>query len=127
MGASSTLPTPATALEALLCDVPDQVAGRRLQLGHTAQHPAAQRVSTLDRDGVLTIDINEPLYRMQAPNSSVAFGQIVCTADAFDEVEAVRFNLEGVTRAAPMGDGESSSDLLACAAYANLVEAAATG
>ena len=61
---------------------------------------------------------------MQAPNSSVAFGQIVCTADAFDEVEAVRFNLEGVTRAAPMGDGESSNDPLACAAYANLVEAA---
>jgi spore germination protein GerM len=123
VGASSTLPTPATALEALLGDIPDQA----LQAdGFSSAIPPNTRLlsaPTLDRDGVLTIDINEPLYRMQAPNSSVAFGQIVCTADAFDEVAAVRFNLEGVTRAAPMGDGESSSDPLDCTAYANLVEA----
>ena len=123
VGASSTLPTPATALEALLGDVPDQAL--QAEGYGSAIPPNTRLVSTpaLDRDGVLTIDINEPLYRMQAPNSSVAFGQIVCTADAFTEVEAVRFHLEGETRAAPMGDGESSSDPLSCSAYANLVEA----
>jgi spore germination protein GerM len=118
----ASAPTPATALETLLGETPDQ----SLQAdGYNTAIPANTRLMSppiLDEEGVLTIDINEPLYRVQAPGSSLAFGQIVCTADAFDEVAAVQFQLEGVVRPAPVGDGESSSQPLTCNAYRNLLE-----
>jgi len=119
---SASAPTPASALETLLGETPDQA----LQAdGYNTAIPANTRLTSppiLDEQGVLTIDINEPLYRVQAPGSSLAFGQIVCTADAFDEVRAVQFQLEGEVRPAPMGDGESSSQPLTCEAYRNLLE-----
>jgi spore germination protein GerM len=119
---SASAPTPATALETLLGETPDQALQDD---GYNTAIPANTRLMSppvLDEEGVLTIDINEPLYRVQAPGSSLAFGQIVCTADAFDEVEAVQFQLEGVVRPAPMGDGESISQPLTCDAYRNLVQ-----
>lgn len=118
---SASAPTPATALETLLGETPDQALQDD---GYNTAIPANTRLMSppvLDEDGVLTIDINEPLYRVQAPGSSLAFGQIVCTADAFDEVSAVQFQLEGVDRPAPMGDGESISQPLTCDAYRDLV------
>jgi spore germination protein GerM len=127
VGASSTLPTPATALEALLGVTPDETLRAA---GYSTAIPANTRLlstPTVDDEGVLTVDVNEPLYRVQAPNSGLAFGQIVCTADAFDEVGAVQFQLEGVPRDAPMGDGESSSQPLTCDAYTDLVEAPPPG
>ena len=120
--ASASAPTPATALETLLGDTPDQALQED---GYNTAIPANTRLMSpplLDDEGVLTIDINEPLYRVQAPGSSLAFGQIVCTADAFDEVGAVQLRLDGVVRPAPMGDGESSSQPLTCDAYRNLVD-----
>jgi len=127
VGASSTLPTPATALEALLGDTPDETLRAD---GYNTAIPANTRLlstPTVDDEGVLTVDVNEPLYRVQAPNSTLAFGQIVCTADAFDEVGAVQFQLEGVPRDAPMGDGESSGQPLTCNAYTDLIEAPPQG
>ena len=73
---------------------------------------------------MLLVNLNSNINNVQAEGSRLAFGQIVCTAAAFDEVEAVRFQVEGSPRDAPKGDGEASSEPLTCASYDNLSEGA---
>ena len=122
VGTSSTSPTPTTALETLLAFQPDETAQAQ---GLGTQIPPNTRLVgplEIDGEGVLTIDLNETLYGMPAPASSLAFGQVVCTADAFGEVGAVLFEQDGQPRRVPMGDGESSGQPLTCDSYANLVE-----
>jgi spore germination protein GerM len=122
VGTSSTSPTPTTALETLLAFQPDETAQEQ---GLGTQIPPNTRLVgplVIDDEGVLTVDLNETLYGMPAPASSLAFGQVVCTAAAFGEVGAVRFEQDGQPRRVPMGDGESSGQPLTCDSYANLVE-----
>lgn len=117
-GGSSSTPTPATVLEALLAGVPegDDTIVTRIPPGtRLASQP--QLVG-----GLLTVDLNAAIDGVQGDGARIAYGQMVCTADALDEVESVQFTVEGQPVQAPMGDGEASSTPLTCDSYANLLE-----
>ena len=81
---------------------------------------ASRDICRINRTCVLVVDLNSNIDNVRGDGSRLAFGQIVCTADAFDEVQAVRFEVEGQPRAAPKGDGESTDEPLTCTSYANL-------
>jgi spore germination protein GerM len=119
---TSSKPTPRTALEMLLSYTPDE--DLRAQGFTTRIPPNTALASTpeLDQNGVLTVNLNSNIDHVQAEGSRLAFGQIVCTADAFDEVEAVQFQVEGESRAAPKGDGEAGAGPLSCIDYDNLFD-----
>ena len=119
---TSSKPTPRTALETLLSYTPDE--GLRAE-GITTRIPPDTALASppeLGQDGVLVVNLNSNIDHVQAEGSRLAFGQIVCTADAFDEVEAVQFQVEGESRAAPKGDGEASAGPLSCTDYDNLFD-----
>jgi spore germination protein GerM len=119
---TSSMATPRTALETLLSYTPNETL--RAQ-GFTTRIPPNTALASspeLDEDGVLLVNLNSNIDTIQAEGSRLAFGQIVCTADTFDEVEAVRFQVEGQPRAAPKGDGETNPDPVSCLDYATLIE-----
>ncbi len=59
---------------------------------------------------------------MRGTASALAFGQIVCTADALGEVEGVRFEVGGEPRTVPKGDGENTDGPLTCDDYADVMQ-----
>jgi spore germination protein GerM len=122
VGPSSTSPTPATALETLLSYMPDESLRAEGYASRIPPNTALASPPELDDRGVLLVDLNSNIDNVQAEGSRLAFGQIVCTADAFDEVQAVRFQVEGQSRAAPTGDGATSDEPVSCRSYADLMD-----
>jgi spore germination protein GerM len=120
VGPSSTSPTPATALETLLSYMPDESLRAEGYASRIPPNTALASPPELDGRGVLLVDLNSNIDNVQAEGSRLAFGQIVCTADALPGVNAVRFEVEGRARRVPMGDGEASSEPLTCDSYRNL-------
>jgi spore germination protein GerM len=124
VGSSSPTLVPATVLETLLSGAPseeqeNQGLGTAIPAGTAlASQPA------LDEDGILTVDLNENIFDVQSPGSQLAFGQIVCTADALGQVDGVRFEVAGDPQSVPMGDTENTDDPLTCDAYTNLLQPA---
>ena len=119
---TSSTPTPRTALETLLSYTPNEA--QRAE-GFTTRIPPNTALASspeLDEEGVLLVNLNSNIDTIQAEGSRLAFGQIVCTADGFDEVEAVQFQVEGQPRAAPQGDGETNPGPVTCLDYANLID-----
>jgi spore germination protein GerM len=120
-GGSSSTPTPSTVLDVLLSGVQDD------------DEDASNIVSKIPADtalasppqlagGVLTVDLNSAISGVQGDGARLAYGQMVCTADALDEVTSVLFSVEGEPVQAPNGEGETSSNPLTCDSYANLRE-----
>jgi spore germination protein GerM len=122
VGTSSAAPTPGTALETLLAYVPNDDLRDQGFTSRIPPNTALASTPELDEDGVLVVNLNSNIDNVQAEGSRLAFGQIVCTAMAFDEVKAVRFEVEGQPRAAPKGDGEASTEPVTCTSYDNLSE-----
>ena len=119
---TSSKPTPRTALETLLSYTPDEDLRAEGITTRIPPNTALASTPELDDHGVLTVNLNSNIDHIQAEGARLAFGQIVCTADAFDGVETVQFLVEGEPRAAPMGDGEASAGPLSCTDYANLFD-----
>jgi spore germination protein GerM len=124
-GSSQSSPTPSTVLENLLLgkqegDQPDD--GQDLDNIVTLIPPQTQLASPPDlgAGGILTVDLNSAINGVQAEGARTAYGQLVCTADALDEVEGVVFTIDGEPVNAPTA-GENSSDPLTCDSYASLV------
>jgi spore germination protein GerM len=118
-------PTPSTVLENLLLgkqegDQPGD--GHDLDNIVTLIPPQTQLASPPDlgAGGILTVDLNSAINGVQAEGARTAYGQLVCTADALDEVEGVVFTIDGEPVSAPTA-GENSSDPLTCDSYASLV------
>ncbi|HEY7070344.1 MAG TPA: GerMN domain-containing protein [Acidimicrobiales bacterium] len=124
VGSSSTSPTPATALETLLSYMPNDELRAQGYASRIPPNTALASPPQLDDRGVLLVDLNSNIDNVQAEGSQLAFGQIVCTADAFDEVVAVRFQVEGQSRAAPTGGGATTNEPVTCRSYADLMEPA---
>jgi spore germination protein GerM len=125
-GGSSPAPTPSTVLENLLAGKQDddQPAGGDHADITTLIPPQTQLASPpLLAGGILTIDLNSAINGVQGEGARVAYGQLVCTADALDEVQGVRFTIDGEPVNAPTA-GENSSEPLTCESYAPLVEEA---
>jgi len=118
---TSSTPTTRTALETLLSYMPNET---QRDQGFTTRIPPNTALASspeLDEDGVLLVNLNSNIDTIQAEGSRLAFGQIVCTADSFEEVKAVQFQVEGQPRAAPQGDGETNTNPVTCRDYANLI------
>jgi spore germination protein GerM len=124
-GGSSSTPTPATVLEALLAGVQDDDPGAEDIVTKIPADTALVGQPDLV-DGVLTVDLNSAISGVQGDGARLAYGQMVCTADALDEVRGVLFAIEGQPVQAPTGAGETSDAPLTCESYANLRETAAS-
>jgi spore germination protein GerM len=120
-GGSASTPTPATVLESLLVGVLDDDAGADSIVTKIPADTALASQPEL-AGGVLTVDLNAAISGVQADGARLAYGQMVCTVDALDEVEGVLFTIEGEPVQPPAGDGQASSAPLTCESYAGLLE-----
>lgn len=112
----SSAPTPGIVLEALLAGAPSEDYSTKIPPGTALAAPPQ-----LDRSGLLTVDLNTAITNVTNPGAAVAYGQMVCTADALEEVVSVRFTVEGTPVPPPTGDGDQSSRPVACGDYGNLL------
>lgn len=111
-------PTPAVVLDRLLAGVPPDAgtAGVVTKIPPDTSLAAQPEL----RSGILTIDLDSGISGIQGDGARLAYGQMVCTADALEGVEGVVFTLEGQPLQAPNGQGEAGSAPLTCADYDNL-------
>lgn len=121
---TDTGPPPAAVLETLLSGIPGGEENVKRYTTNIPPKTALASPPQIDRAGTLTVDLNDAIFDVGSPASRLAFGQIVCTADALPGVNAVRFEVAGRARPVPMGDGEASSEPLTCKSYENLTAAA---
>lgn len=124
-GSSSSRPTPATVLEALLNGVDDADEGAPNIVTKIPPDTELAGPPVLDDAGVLTVDLTAGISGVQGDGARLAYGQLVCTAAALDEVESVRFVVEEQPIQAPTGEGETSTSPLTCDSYTNLLESPA--
>jgi spore germination protein GerM len=123
VGSSSPTLVPANVLATLLSGAP---SAEEEEKGLTTAIPAGTALvnqSEVDQDGILTVDLNDNIFDVQGEASALAFGQIVCTANALGQVDGVRFSVEGEPQPVPMGDLETSDGPLTCDDYTNLLQA----
>lgn len=71
----------------------------------TSVPPGTQVRSAEVTDGVATIDLTSSINDVTGPAQKEAFAQIVFTALAFDNVQSVRFLIDGKPIDAPTDDG----------------------
>ncbi|HEX6425970.1 MAG TPA: GerMN domain-containing protein [Acidimicrobiales bacterium] len=121
----SSTPSPPVVLEALLDGVqrddappdgaPDGPLATKIPDG------TALRSAELAGNGVLTVDLNEAISNVTTPGATLAYGQMVCTADELDDVTSVRFTVEGSPVRPPTGDGDATQGTVTCDDYAVLL------
>jgi hypothetical protein len=111
-------PAPATVLDALLDGPEDEEEGLATKLPNAtglASQPMLE-------NGILVIDLTDTISGVQGDGAQLAFGQLVCTADALAGVDGVRFTREGESQQAPDGEGETDSGARTCDDYSNLID-----
>lgn len=89
------------ALEFVLAPLPDDAAA---ELG-TAVPPGTTLRGVEVTDGIATIDLSSEIADVSGATQKQAFAQIVFTALAFDDVQQVRFLVDGEVIDAPTDDG----------------------
>jgi spore germination protein GerM len=122
VGSSSPTLVPANVLATLLSGAPSASEESK---GLTTAIPAGTALVNqpgVDQNGILTVDLNDNIFDVQGEASALAFGQIVCTADALGQVDGVRFLVEGEHQRVPMGDLASSDEPLTCDDYTNRLQ-----
>jgi len=78
----------------------------------TTRIPRATRLLGVSLDGdVLTIDLSEEFLDVQGSSQRIATGQLVLTADEFDEVRKVRLSVDGQLRKALTDTGEERDEV----------------
>jgi spore germination protein GerM len=113
-------PTPATVLESLLGGVTAEERDEAAVVNRIPPDTALASPPVLS-GGTLTVDLDRRISTVQGDGARLAYGQMVCTMDALDEVERVLFLVEGEAVQPPDGNGEVSSAPLTCASYDNLL------
>lgn len=121
-GGSSSRPTPATVLETLLGGSTEADRDEHNVVTKIPDGTVLDGQPELDADGVLTVNLTDAINGVQSDGARLAYGQMVCTADDLDEVDGVRFTVDGQPVQAPTGDGDTSGEPLTCESYANLIE-----
>lgn len=127
--AGSTAPTPAIVLEALLDGVQPGDAPADADAGDAADAPLATKIpdgtalreAELAGNGVLTVDLNAAISNVTTPGATLAYGQMVCTADGLEDVTSVRFTVEGSPVSPPTGDGDATRGTVTCDDYTDLL------
>jgi spore germination protein GerM len=112
-GSPSAAPDPAAVLETLLRATAN--AQERAD-GITNLIPPDTRLASQPElvSGTLVVDLTTQIFTVEGENQRAAFGQIVCTADALDGVDFVRFQVEGEP-AAPQVDSGAAGGPVNCA------------
>jgi spore germination protein GerM len=90
----SVNPQPAAALETLLEATADPTERAD---GITNLIPQGTRLASQPElvAGTLVVDLTRAIFDVEGENQRAAFGQIVCTADELEGVDAVRFQVAG--------------------------------
>lgn len=111
-------PTPAVVLDRLLAGVPAEADAEGIVTRIPADTALAAQPDL--QSGILSVDLDSGMSGIQGDGARLAYGQIVCTADALEGVEGVLFTIEGEPVQPPNGQGETGSAPLTCAAYDEL-------
>ena len=98
-------PTPATVLESLLGGVTAEERDEAAVVNRIPPDTALASQPVLS-GGTLTVDLDRRISTVQGDGARLAYGQMVCTMDALDEVERVLFLVEGEAVQPPDGNGE---------------------
>jgi spore germination protein GerM len=70
--------------------------------------------------GTLLVDLTSEIFDVEGENQRAAFGQIVCTADALEGVDALRFRVEGARVEAPVDSGVTDGPVTCARDYERL-------
>jgi spore germination protein GerM len=89
------------ALALVLAPPPEDPSGDL----RTSVPPGTRLRGAVVKDGLATIDLSGEINDIGGPAQKEAFAQIVFTALGFDEVQRVRFSVEGEPVDAPTDDG----------------------
>ena len=98
--------TPATALE-LLAGGPDQEEADAGLTSAVARQPLTVDDPDPDADGVLTVEVTRTFSSVSGDDQLREVAQVVWTATEFDEVDAVRFAIDGEALEVPTDLGLS--------------------
>jgi spore germination protein GerM len=115
-GSPAAGPDPAAVLETLLRatanpqERADGITNLIPQDTRLASQPELAR-------GTLVVDLTSEIFDVEGENQRAAFGQIVCTANALDGVDAVRFLVDGERRDVQRDSGATGGPVT-CADYA---------
>ena len=115
----SAEPDPAAVLETLLT----ASANRREQAaGITNLIPEDTRLASQPElaRGTLVVDLTSEIFDVEGENQRTAFGQIVCTADAIEGVDAVRFQVQGEPTEAQVDSGTTGGPVTCARDYERL-------
>jgi spore germination protein GerM len=114
-GSPAAGPDPAAVLETLLRatanpqERADGITNLIPQDTRLASQPQLAR-------GTLVVDLTSEIFDVDGENQRAAFGQIVCTANALDGVDAVRFLVDGERRDVQRDSGATRGPVT-CADY----------
>jgi spore germination protein GerM len=112
-------PDPAAVLETLLRATPND---RERADGITNLIPERTRLASQPElaRGTLVIDLTRAIFDVEGENQRAAFGQIVCTADALEGVDAVRFQVAGEPAEAQVDSGATDGPVTCARDYRRL-------
>jgi spore germination protein GerM len=118
-GGSPAGPDPATVLETLLSATPNE---REQAEGITNLIPQETRLASQPElaRGTLVIDLTRAIFGIEGENQRAAFGQIVCTADALDGVDSVRFQVAGEPTEVQVDSGATDGPVTCARDYRRL-------
>jgi spore germination protein GerM len=118
-GSPATGPDPAAVLETLLRATPN---ARERADGITNLIPEGTWLASQPElaRGTLLVDLTSEIFDVEGENQRAAFGQIVCTADALEGVDALRFRVEGARVEAPVDSGVTDGPVTCARDYERL-------
>jgi len=89
----------------------------------TTAIPADTEVGELQEEsGVLTVDLSEEFQTVEGERSILATAQVVCTATDLDEIDGVRFRIEGEDITVNDAEGVEQDRPVRCADFRALSE-----
>jgi spore germination protein GerM len=125
-GSAAADPDPAAVLETLLNATPNP---QEQAEGITNLIPEDTRLASqpqLSR-GTLVVDLTTEIFGVEGETQRAAFGQIVCTANALEDVNRVSFLVEGRRTGVPMDSGSTERPVTCADDYARLLAEPAAG
>jgi spore germination protein GerM len=118
-GSPSAGPEPAAVLETLLRATANP---RERAEGITNLIPEDTRLDSQPElaRGTLVIDLTREIFDVEGESQRTAFGQIVCTADALEGVDSVRFQVQGEPTEAQVDTGAEGGPVTCARDYQRL-------
>lgn len=125
-GSPAAGPDPAAVLETLLSATPNP---REQANGITNLIPEDTRLASQPQlaRGTLVVDLTNEIFNVEGEPQRAAFGQIVCTANALEGVNLVRFLVQGEPTGVQADSGAVDGPVSCADDYARLLAEPAAG